>query len=165
VDSTTTRPSTDDVAVAAAHGQCLPEYCATRRMVLVGAGVAGIAALAACGGSKSSGAAAAPAPSGAAGGAALAQLSDIPVGTAISAKANGKPVILTQPTAGTVKAFSAICTHMGCTVAPSSDGKELDCPCHGSKYNATTGAVIHGPAPKALAPVAVKVVGGAVVAG
>ena len=90
---------------------------------------------------------------------ALAQLSDIPVGTAIAAKDNGKPIILSQPTAGTVKAFSAICTHMGCTVAPSADGKELDCPCHGSKYNATTGAVIHGPAPKALAPVAVKVVG------
>src|SRR3954454_7948627 len=93
VDSTTTSPSTDDVAVAAAHGECLPEYCATRRMVLVGAGVAGIAALAACG-SKSSGAAAAPAPSAGAGGAALAQLADIPVGTAISAKDNGKPIIL-----------------------------------------------------------------------
>jgi cytochrome b6-f complex iron-sulfur subunit len=186
VDSTTTTPSlpdTADVAVAVAHEQCLPEYCATRRMVLVGAGVAGIAALAACG-SKSSGAAAAPpatsaaapatsaaapatkaaATAGAGGGAALAQLSDIPVGTAIAAKDNGKPIILTQPTAGVVKGFSAICTHMGCTVAPSSDGKELDCPCHGSKYNATTGAVIHGPAPKPLPPVAVKVVGGAVVA-
>jgi cytochrome b6-f complex iron-sulfur subunit len=161
VDSTTT-PPTDDVAAAAAHGQCRPEVCATRRMVLVGAGVAGITALAACG-SKSSAAAAAPAPSGAAGVAALAQLADIPVGTAISAKDNGKPIILSQPEAGTVKAFSAICTHMGCTVAPSKDGKELDCPCHGSKYNAATGAVIHGPAPKALAPVEVKVVGGAVV--
>lgn len=182
MDSTTSTPSPDDVAVAVAHEQCLPEHCATRRMVLIGAGVAGIAALAACG-SKSSGAAAAPAAtSGAAapatsgapatsaaasGGASstpLAQLSDIPVGGAIAAKANGKPVILAQPTAGTVKGFSAICTHMGCTVAPSSDGKELDCPCHGSKYNATTGAVIHGPAPKALPAVAVKVVNGAVVA-
>jgi cytochrome b6-f complex iron-sulfur subunit len=184
VDSTTTSPSLDDVAVAVAHEQCLPDHCATRRMVLIGAGVAGVAALAACG-SKSSGAAAsapaatsqAAATSGAAatsassaaasgGGAAtpLAQLSDIPVGTAISAKDNGAPIILTQPTAGVVKGFSAICTHMGCTVAPSSDGKELDCPCHGSKYNATTGAVIHGPAPRALAVLAVKVVSGAVVA-
>src|SRR3954451_3018551 len=109
VDSTTTSPSTDDVAVAAAHGQCLPEYCATRRMVLVGAGVAGIAALAACGSKSSGAAAAAPAPSGAGGGGALAQLSNIPVGTAISARANGKPIILSQPSAGTVKAFSAIC--------------------------------------------------------
>jgi cytochrome b6-f complex iron-sulfur subunit len=187
VDSTTTSPSLDDVAVAVAHEQCLPEYCATRRMVLIGAGVAGVAALAACG-SKSSGAAASAAtstsPAGATsaaaatsasaatsaaaagGGAAtpLAQLADIPVGTAISAKDNGAPIILCQPTAGVVKGFSAICTHMGCTVAPSSDGKELDCPCHGSKYNATTGAVIHGPAPRALAALAVKVVSGAVVA-
>jgi cytochrome b6-f complex iron-sulfur subunit len=180
VDSTTTTPSLPneaDVAVAVAHGQCLPEYCATRRMVLLGAGVAGIAALAACG-SKSSGAAAgAPATTGAApatkaaatsgssigAATALAQLADIPVGTAIAAKDNGKPIILAQPTAGVVKAFSAICTHMGCTVAPSKDGKELDCPCHGSKYNATTGAVLNGPAPSPLPAVAVKVVGGAVV--
>ncbi len=179
MDSTTT-PSPDDVAVAVTHEQCLPEHCATRRMVLVGAGVAGLAAIAACG-SKSSGAAAAaptsaaaaaPATSaasasgGSGGGSAtpLAQLSDIPVGEAIAAKDNGKPIILTQPTAGVVKGFSAICTHMGCTVAPSSDGKELDCPCHGSKYNATTGAVIQGPAPKPLPAVAVKVVNGAVVA-
>lgn len=186
MDSTTTTPSlpneadSDDAAVAVAHEQCLPEFCATRRMVLVGAGVAGIAALAACGSKSSGAAAAAPAatsaaaaapatsgaPSGGGGGAAtpLAQLSDIPVGTAIAARDNGKPIILTQPTAGVVKGFSAICTHMGCTVAPSSDGKELDCPCHGSKYNATTGAVIHGPAPAPLPAVAVKVVGGAVVA-
>ena len=185
MDSTTTRPSIPDaadVAVAVAHEQCLPEYCATRRMVLVGAGVAGIAALAACGSKSSaptgSGAApvattgaapaatkAAAAATAAAGGAvtALAKLSDIPVGGAISAKDNGKPIILAQPTAGVVKGFSAICTHMGCTVAPSSDGKELDCPCHGSKYNATTGAVIHGPAPAPLPAVAVKVVSGAVV--
>ena len=190
MDSTTTTPSPDDVAVAVAHEQCLPEYCATRRMVLVGAGVAGLAAIAACG-SKSSGAAAASAAptsaaaaptsaaaaapatsaaaasgSGGGGGSStpLAQLSDIPVGEAIAAQDNGKPIILTQPTAGVVKGFSAICTHMGCTVAPSSDGKELDCPCHGSKYNATTGAVIQGPAPKPLPAVAVKVVNGAVVA-
>jgi cytochrome b6-f complex iron-sulfur subunit len=179
VDSTTSTTtassnvsSAEDVAVAVAHEQCLPEHCATRRMVLIGAGVAGVAALAACG-SKSSGAAAAPAAAttataasggGGAAAAPLAQLSDIPVGGAISAKDAGKPIILAQPTAGTVKGFSAICTHMGCTVAPSANGKELDCPCHGSKYNATTGAVIHGPAPRALAPVSVKVVSGAVVA-
>jgi Rieske Fe-S protein len=146
-----------------AHEACLPEHCATRRSVLIGAGVVGAAALAACG-SKSSGAAKSSDTGAAAAPGALAQLSDIPVGTAIAAKANGKPIIIAQPSSGQVAAFSAICTHMGCTVAPSSSGKELDCPCHGSKYNATTGAVIHGPAPKSLPAVAVKVVNGAVVA-
>jgi nitrite reductase/ring-hydroxylating ferredoxin subunit len=156
VDSTTSTPT----APTEAHGACLPEHCATRRSVLIGAAVLGAAALAACGG-KSSGAAAPT--SGAAPAGALAQLSDIPVGGAISAKANGRPIIIAQPTAGQVLAFSAVCTHMSCTVAPSSSGKELDCPCHGSKYDATTGAVISGPAPKSLPSFAVKVDNGSVV--
>ncbi len=59
-------------------------------------------------------------------------------------------------------AFSALCTHKGCTVAVKA--AELDCPCHGSKYNALTGAVINGPAPKPLPPVSVTVSGGNVVA-
>jgi Rieske Fe-S protein len=139
------------------HQACLPEHCATRRSVLVaGAGVVGVAALAACG-SKSK---AAVAPAAATGAGALAKVADIPVGGAISATANGKPIILSQPSAGTVKAFSAVCTHMGCTVAPAD--KELDCPCHGSKYDLATGAVIGGPAPKPLPAVAVKVVNGEV---
>jgi Rieske Fe-S protein len=160
VDSTTSTP-TAPADPTEAHGACLPEHCATRRSVLIGAGVVGVTALAACGGKSSSGAAAAT--TGAPVSGALAQLSDVPVGGAIAAKASGKPIIIAQPTAGQVTAFSAICTHMGCTVAPSASGKELDCPCHGSKYNATTGAVIGGPAPKPLSAVAVKVVNGAVV--
>jgi Rieske Fe-S protein len=60
-------------------------------------------------------------------------------------------------------AFSAICTHMGCTVAPA--GSELHCPCHGSRYNALTGAVLQGPAPRALPSVPVHVAGGKVVEG
>ena len=163
MDSTTRTP-TSPADAAVAHARCLPDHCASRRSVLIGAGVLGAAALAGCG-SKSSAAAAptsaAQASSAPAAG-ALAQLSDIPVGTAISASDGGKPIIISQPTAGQVKAFSAICTHMGCTVAPSSSGKELDCPCHGSKYNVATGAVIGGPAPKPLPAVAVKVVNGAV---
>jgi cytochrome b6-f complex iron-sulfur subunit len=158
VDSTTS--TTAPAETSAEHGGCSPEHCATRRSVLIGAGgVLGAAALAACG-SKGSSAKTAAAVSVTG---ALAQLSDIPVGGAIAAKSGGKAIIISQPTAGQVTAFSAICTHMGCTVAPSADGKELDCPCHGSKYNATTGAVIGGPAPKPLPPVAVKVVDGAVV--
>jgi Rieske Fe-S protein len=140
---------------------CLTEHCATRRSVLVaGAGVVGVAALAACGGKSGSRASAATgAPASAADG-SLARLSDIPLGGAISATSAGGPILISQPTAGTVKAFSAICTHMGCTVAPAKG--ELDCPCHGSRYDLSTGAVLGGPAPKALTAVAVKVVNGEV---
>jgi Rieske Fe-S protein len=52
---------------------------------------------------------------------------------------------------------------MGCTVAPA--GAELDCPCHGSRYNALTGAVLQGPAPRPLPGVPVHVADGNVIAG
>ena len=91
-------------------------------------------------------------------------LADIKVGEAVSAKlSDGSKVVVARPTETTAACFSAICTHMGCTVKPA--GKELHCPCHGSKFNATTGAVIHGPAPKPLPSVAVHVVAGEVVTG
>jgi Rieske Fe-S protein len=60
-------------------------------------------------------------------------------------------------------AFSARCTHMGCTVKPS--GAKLQCPCHGSQFDALTGEVQKGPAEKPLADFPVKVERGAVVAG
>lgn len=47
-------------------------------------------------------------------------------------------------------ALSAACSHLGCTVAAASDGRTLDCPCHGSRY-ALDGAVLHGPADEPLA--------------
>ncbi|HEU5006153.1 MAG TPA: Rieske 2Fe-2S domain-containing protein, partial [Jatrophihabitantaceae bacterium] len=68
-----------------------------------------------------------------------------------------------RPSNTTAACFSAICTHMGCTVKPA--GKQLHCPCHGSVYDAVTGKVIHGPAPRALSPVPVEVVDGEVVTG
>jgi len=65
------------------------------------------------------------------------------VGSAIAAKGpNGEAWILARPAAGTVVAFSATCTHMGCTVAPAA--KRLNCPCHGSVYEAATGKVLQG---------------------
>lgn len=100
--------------------------------------------------------------SSAQGGSEIVALDKVPVGGALSAKdAAGKPIIVAQPTAGTAVAFSAICTHMQCTVAPAGD--KLNCPCHGSVYQAATGEVVRGPAPRALAKVAVKVVSGTVV--
>lgn len=46
-------------------------------------------------------------------------------------------------------ALSSICTHQGCTVGYSSSAKKLVCPCHGAQYN-TSGAVLLGPASRAL---------------
>lgn len=147
-----------------------------RRSVLSGGALAvgGAALLAGCGGTSatatgatdSSAATTPAAPTSAASTentGPLAQLADIPVGSAVAATLGGKAVVVAQPTAGTAVAFSAICTHKGCTVAPA--GAKLNCPCHGSVFDAMTGKVLSGPAPRALTSVPVTVKDGAVVAG
>jgi nitrite reductase/ring-hydroxylating ferredoxin subunit len=147
--------------------------------VLAGVGLVGLAgAVSACGsgGSSSSSAgtnAGAPpattgagsAPSSASGGggstggaqgSALATTSEIPVG---SGKIfTSEKVVVTQPNSGDFKAFSAVCTHMGCIVATISNGT-IDCPCHGSQYSISTGAVVGGPAPSPLPAQAIKLTG------
>jgi Rieske Fe-S protein len=134
----------------------------SRRPVLgAGVAVAATAFVTACGSSGGSGDSAATTSSGGSGSQVLVKLSAVPVGGAVSAKApDGKPILITQPTAGTVVGLSARCTHMGCTVAPA--GKELDCPCHQSSYD-LNGKNLGGPAPSPLPPFPVKVVGGDVV--
>jgi cytochrome b6-f complex iron-sulfur subunit len=138
-----------------------------RHVVAAVAGAGGLAALAACGGDGSSSSAGSGNSAGSAGGAAgtvLTALSDVPVGSSVSAKDSaGKPLLVSQPSAGKVVAFSAICTHQGCTVAPA--GAKFQCPCHGSMYDAATGAVLQGPAPKPLTQVPVHVASGNVVTG
>ena len=57
---------------------------------------------------------------------------------------------MTQPVAGTFKAFSATCTHQGCTVNEVAGGT-INCPCHGSKFAVADGAPTAGPAKQAAA--------------
>ncbi|TFB75479.1 Rieske (2Fe-2S) protein [Cryobacterium glaciale] len=71
--------------------------------------------------------------------------------------------MLSQPTDGSVIAFSAICTHQGWVVKPG--GGEFDCPCHQSRFNGATGEVIDGPAPSPLKKIPVRVTNGVVLAG
>lgn len=108
--------------------------------------------------SPSAGSAASSSSSGSAGtSAALAATSAVPVGggTVIA----DQQIVLTQPSAGTFKAFTAVCTHMGCTVGSVANGL-IVCPCHGSSFHIADGSVANGPASKALDPIAIKVSGG-----
>jgi Rieske Fe-S protein len=83
----------------------------------------------------------------------LATTKSIPVGGGRIIK--GKYVI-TQPKKGVYRCFSAICTHQGCAVGSVSRGA-INCPCHGSKFSASTGAVLNGPAKQPLPRKKIKV--------
>jgi Rieske Fe-S protein len=144
--------------------------CRTRRALLVGAGAGLAVGLAGCAtygraappAQATPAAPVAPASAGggsAGGGAVLAQAGEIPVG-------GGKvfadrQVVVTQPQAGTFKAFSAVCTHQGCTVADVHGGT-INCPCHGSRFRIADGAVANGPAARPLPAVSVTVDEGAI---
>jgi Rieske Fe-S protein len=96
-------------------------------------------------------------PSGA--GRLLAELSRIPLGGGL-VLASAK-IVLSRSQSGDVHAFSAICTHQGCLVGSVENG-EIVCPCHGSRFDAQTGAVVNGPAGNPLPPVPVLVHDGGV---
>ena len=143
----------------------------SRRRSLAGAGLIGVAlpVLAACGGgsggdtSSSDPATTSSAPTATKPGAAepgLVAAADVPVGGGVIL--NKENLVVTQPEAGTFKAFSNICTHQGCTVTKVADGT-IDCPCHGSTYSVQDGSVQGGPAPSPLPETQVKVQRGEVV--
>lgn len=63
--------------------------------------------------------------------------------------ADGQPDVIVRQADGTLTAFSAVCTHAGCTVG--YQGGVIACPCHGATFDPQTGAVTGGPAPQGLA--------------
>ncbi|ASD22354.1 hypothetical protein B7495_09860 [Cryobacterium sp. LW097] len=131
----------------------------TRRTLLVAGGAGTALALAACAPGDPN----TDTDAGTASPAEVAVLSDIPVGGAIAVMFDGAQIIVSQPTAGEVVAFSAICTHQGCIVVPEKKG--LNCPCHKSLFDTATGAVIQGPATDPLPAVTVTLDGDKVLAG
>ncbi|MFF3062789.1 Rieske (2Fe-2S) protein [Streptomyces sp. NPDC057909] len=92
----------------------------------------------------------------------LARLDEIPENGGLVV--DHAKVVLTRNKKGELRAFSAVCTHAGCTVASVSKG-EITCPCHGSRFDAETGRPLAGPAKKPLPPVSVKVHNGIVTSG
>jgi cytochrome b6-f complex iron-sulfur subunit len=75
---------------------------------------------------------------------------DFPVGTGKVVNVNNTPVIVVNTTAGGIKAFSAICTHLGCVVGYEQRKTVIRSPCHDGLFNPVTGDVVSGPPPRAL---------------
>ncbi|MFF9361437.1 Rieske (2Fe-2S) protein [Streptomyces griseoluteus] len=93
------------------------------------------------------------------GGQALGSVSEIPEGGGKIFAA--QKVVVTQPTKGEYKAFSAICTHQGCTMNEVANGT-VDCSCHGSRFRISDGSVAQGPATQPLAAKEITVHGNTV---
>lgn len=129
-----------------------------RRTVLCGAAVAGLGvATAGCAGGGGTDASTTPTEP-----VDLGPASAVPVGGATLFRE--RRLLVSQPTDGEFRAFSAVCTHAGC-VLDKVEGDEGNCPCHGSRFDVASGKVLTGPAGSPLPEVPIRVRDGALVAG
>ncbi|MGO2540590.1 Rieske (2Fe-2S) protein [Specibacter sp. AOP5-B1-6] len=78
----------------------------------------------------------------------VGKLSELPVGGTAAGTADGVEIVLFRPDETTILAYTDICTHAGCKVAP--DGADFKCPCHGSVFAGSDGTVQSGPAKEPL---------------
>jgi thiosulfate dehydrogenase [quinone] large subunit len=111
---------------------------------------------------KASSTNAAQSPAANAPGTAIGHTSQVPVGQAgqFTDPASGQPAWVVHPSGNTFVAFSAVCTHAGCSVQYDSGSLQFICPCHGGTYDAKTGRVLAGPPPSPLPSIPVHVVNG-----
>jgi Rieske Fe-S protein len=117
-----------------------PCVACSRRSVLIGAAAAAVAVGCARGSAETT--------------PVRVPIADIPVGG--GRVYPPQRLVVTQPTAGTIRAFSAACPHQGCAISSVRDGV-IECPCHGSRFSAVDGSVLRGPARQALSTRAVTI--------
>jgi thiosulfate dehydrogenase [quinone] large subunit len=105
-----------------------------------------------------------PAPAQTPSGVALGSASQVPVGQAgrFTDPASGQPAYVVHTSGNNFVAFSAVCTHAGCTLGFDPSNMEFICPCHGGSYSARTGQVTGGPPPSPLPSIPVRVVNGTI---
>lgn len=86
---------------------------------------------------------------GAAGRVLAGTTTELPVGKGKTVNVAGKPALVINTPQG-LRAFSAVCTHLGCIVKWDETKGYIWCPCHDGRFNPVTGAVISGPPPAPL---------------
>ncbi|WP_175476947.1 ubiquinol-cytochrome c reductase iron-sulfur subunit [Ruania alba] len=118
-------------------------------LLATGGGAAAALTLAAC-------SQPAPEPDELGAGVVLMPLDDVGVGEAKAVTTeDGVEIMVVRSGEQDVHAFSAICTHQGCSIRPEEG--ELYCPCHGSRFDQSTGEPTDGPAEEPLPEVAVAI--------
>jgi cytochrome b6-f complex iron-sulfur subunit len=90
---------------------------------------------------------------------------DFPLNSGKVVSVNDKPVMVVNTEAGGLKAFSAICTHLGCVTYWHENRQVIQCPCHDGRFNPVNGAVIFGPPPRPIPPYELEIVDGQVYIG
>jgi cytochrome b6-f complex iron-sulfur subunit len=95
----------------------------------------------------------------------VGKVDDFPLNNGTVMSVNDEPVIVVNTEAGGIKAFSAICTHLGCIVYWHEGRQVIQSPCHDGRFNPLNGAVISGPPPRPLPPYEFEVVVGQVYVG
>ncbi len=88
--------------------------------------------------------------------------SDVPLNSGQIFRFGNKPGILIRTPQGELRAFTAICTHLGCIVQYGSEHSDIWCACHNGHYD-LNGKNVSGPPPRPLAPYIVKVQGNEIV--
>jgi arsenite oxidase small subunit len=82
-------------------------------------------------------------------GEAIAQQPEVPANSAVAFTNSdlGQPGVLVHLQSGDFVAYSAVCTHKGCTVSYQPQTQQITCPCHGSIFDpAQDASVVQGPA-------------------
>lgn len=96
-----------------------------------------------------------PAPGPVRGSVSLGKLEEIPRGTAIASQLDGSPILLLHTLKGELRAFSAVCPHLGCVVR-HDPAAGLRCRCHGGRF-ADDGRNAGGPPTRPLERLVVNV--------
>jgi thiosulfate dehydrogenase [quinone] large subunit len=140
---------------------------AAAALAVLGGATGGLAAVVgrAIGGTKSAGPSTlspVPSASGSSGpGTAIGHVDQVPVGQGgqFTDPASGNPAWIVRLSSTRFVAFSAVCTHAGCTVQLVPGALQFQCPCHGGIFDARTGQVISGPPPAPLPGIPVHITG------